>query len=54
MEKKKVVDILICSSMREVLNKINLYGLTKEDIVQVVRGDSEWYVLYQKDYGTKL
>ena len=53
-KKKKTVDILVCNNMREVLSKINLHGLTKEDIIQVAKGDSEWYVLYQKDYGAKL
>lgn len=48
MEKRKDVDVLICKNMREVIRSINSYELDKKDIIQVVRGDSEWYVLYQK------
>ena len=48
MKEKGTVDILVCKNMREVLSKINESHLTKEDIIQVVRGDSEWYLLYQK------
>lgn len=48
MEKRKDVDVLICKNMREVIRNINSYELDKKDIIQVVRGDSEWYVLYQK------
>lgn len=47
MEQKKVVDIIVCKTMREVVRTINEIGLLKEDIVSIVRGDSEWYLLYQ-------
>ena len=47
MEQKKVVDIVVCKTMREVVRTINEIGLLKEDIVSIVRGDSEWYLLYQ-------
>lgn len=46
---KKIVDIIVCKHMREVVNQINFNRLTKEDIVQIVKGDSEWYILYQRN-----
>lgn len=49
MEQKKVVDIVVCKTMREVVRTINEIGLLKEDIVSIVRGDSEWYLLYQRN-----
>jgi len=49
MEKKKVVDIAVCKNMRGVVQAINEIGLLKEDIVIIVRGDSEWYLLYQRN-----
>ena len=50
MEEKKIVDVLVCKNMRDVLSQINGKGLLKENIIQVTRGDSEWYVLYQRNY----
>lgn len=47
-KKKKKIDILVCKTMREVISTVNSSGLTKDDIIQVVKGDLEWYVLYQK------
>lgn len=49
MEKKKVVDIVVCKNMRGVVQAIKEMSLSKEDIVSIVRGDSEWYLLYQRN-----
>ena len=49
MEKKKIVDIVVCRNMRGVVHAINEMNLSKDDIVSIVRGDSEWYLLYQKN-----
>ena len=49
MEKKEIVDIVVCKNMRGVVRAINEMSLSKEDIVSIVRGDSEWYLLYQRN-----
>ncbi len=48
-EKDTVVDVLVCRTMREVVNAINSNSLTKENIIQVIKGNSEWYLLYQRN-----
>ena len=43
---KKTMDVLYASSMRDLVQKVNSIGIQKEDIVQVVTTDREFFLLY--------
>lgn len=43
------VDLIVASSMRELIQEINSEGLTKEEIIQVIKDSPNWYLLYQRN-----
>lgn len=43
------VDVLVASSMRELVQQINFEGLTKKEIIQIVKDSPNWYLLYQRN-----
>ena len=45
---KKTVKLALGKTMREIVLFIQENGLSKNDIIQVVFGDGNWYLLYQK------
>ena len=47
-EVKKTMDALYASSMRDLVQKANSIGIQKEDIVQIVPTDREFFLLYYK------
>jgi hypothetical protein len=44
----KTMDVLYASSMRDLIQKVNSLGIQKDDIVQVVQTDREFFLLYYK------
>lgn len=49
MEKKEV-DVCSCKTLRGIVQTINELGLSKEDIVTIIKEDTGWWhLLYQKN-----
>ena len=43
------IDVIVASSMRELVQEINSEGLTREEIIQIIKDSPNWYLLYQRN-----
>ena len=43
------IDVIVASSMRELIQEINSEGLTKKEIIQIIKDSPNWYLLYQRN-----
>jgi hypothetical protein len=47
-KEQKTLDVLYASSMRDLVQQANSRGIQKEDIVQVVPTEREFFLIYYK------
>ena len=48
MEERKI-DVIIASSMRDLIKQANSNGILQENIIQIIQDAPNWYLIYQKN-----